>query len=314
MSARQIIFIVLAIVIVGATVFVTRDWLNNRETAVVVQQQEAPKQTGVEILVAKQDIPIGSFLQKTHMEWKHWPKESVVDGHLVKQQSSIDDLVGAVARKGLTAGQPIDRKRIVKPGDRGFLAAVLRPGYRAMAIRVNATSGISGLIFPGDRIDLILTHQLAAAVTGEAEFEIDEDGDKVLIKKEEGEEEEERGGSRVSETVLTNVRVLAIDQFINDVNGKPRVGKNATLEITPKQAEMLAVLTQLGSLSLALRSLAKDEEELQRLVNEEEPLKEPDPVIGGTFTFDNEVSHLIGRKGKVVNIVRGTRSQNQAVQ
>ena len=312
MSARQIIFIVLAIVIVGATVFVTRDWLNNRETAVVVQQQEAPKQTGTEILVVKQDIPIGSFLQRQHMEWKPWPKESVSEGHLTKPQHSIDGLVGAVARRGLTAGEPLHRKRIVRPGDRGFLAAVLRPGHRAMAIRVNATSGISGLIFPGDRIDLILTHRISAAVSGEAEFEIDEHGDKVRIKKDE--EEEERSGNRVSETVLTNVRVLAIDQFINDVNGKPRVGKNATLEITPKQAEMLAVLTELGSLSLALRALAKDEEELERLVNDENPLQEEDPVIGGTYTFDNEVSHLLGRKGKVVNVVRGNKSQNQAIQ
>ena len=98
----------------------------------------------------------------------------------------------------------------------GFLAAVLRPGYRAMAISVNATSSISGLIFPGDRIDLILTHTVS--------------------------------GQKVSETVLENVRILGIDQFIDEGSGSPRVGKNANLEVTPKQAEMLAVLQQLGSI------------------------------------------------------------------
>ena len=150
----------------------------------------------------------------------------------------------------------------MKAGGRGFLAAVLRPGFRAMSIQVTATSGIAGLVFPGDRIDLILTHTV------------------------------KRGGSdrRASETVLTNLRVLAIDQSVNDQAGNPRVFKNATLELTPKQTEMLAVLGELGRLSMTLRSLAKDEAELERLTNSGDPLAEPDPARGLTYTWDTEVS------------------------
>jgi pilus assembly protein CpaB len=136
-----------------------------------------------------------------------------------------------------------------------------------MSIQVTATSGISGLVFPGDRIDLILTHAV------------------------------KRGGiaRRASETVLTNLRVLAIDQNVDDQSGGPRVFKNATLELTPKQTEMLAVLGEIGRLSMVLRSLAKDDAELERLTNSGDPLAEPDPKRGLTYTWDTEVSRLLWR-------------------
>ena len=290
MSARQIIFLVLAVFIVAGTFMVTKNFLNNRQTVVVQKEPEKPK--GTFILVAKTDIPTGAFIQKQQLHWQSWPADALSENYLVQDKHTMDDLLGAVARRGLTAGEPINRKRIVQPGDRGFLAAVLRPGYRAMAIRVNATSGISGLIFPGDRVDLILT----MTVVPEGEKKSD-DADKM----------------KASETVLTNVRILAIDQAVDDTNGKPRVGKNATLEITPKQAEMLAVITELGSLSLALRSLAKDEEELERLVESDDPLEEPDPARGGTFTFENEVSYILGTKEKTVEVIRGGRSRAERV-
>ena len=290
MSARQIIFLVLAVLIVAGTFMVTKSFLNSRETVVVQKEPEKPK--GTFILVAKTDIPTGAFIQKQHMHWQTWPADALSANYLTQDKNTMDDLLGAVARRGLSAGEPINRKRIVKPGDRGFLAAVLRPGYRAMAIRVNATSGISGLIFPGDRVDLILTMTLVP----EGEKKSD-DAEQV----------------KASETVLKNVRILAIDQAVDDTNGKPRIGKNATLEITPKQAEMLAVITELGSLSLALRSLAKDEEELERLVESDDPLEEPDPERGGTFTFENEVSYILGTKEKTVEVIRGGSSRSETV-
>jgi len=187
-------------------------------------------------------------------------------------------------RRGISAGQPITRGRSVNSGDRGFLAAVLRPGYRAVSLRVNATSSIAGLIFPGDRVDIILTHSVKV------------DGPR----------------RRVSETVLTNVRILAIDQKTNDQDNAPKVGKNATFEVTPKQAEMLSVLSDLGKLSLSLRSLAKDEAELQRLANSEEPLAEPNAEKGKTHTWDSEVSHLLRQPSATnqqkVQVIRGGRT------
>ena len=103
-----------------------------------------------------------------------------------------------------------------------------------------------------------------------------------------------------------SVRILAIDQFIDEADGTPRVGKNATIEITPKQAEMLAVVSEIGPISLVLRSLAKDEAELEALANLEDPLAEPDPERGGTYTFDSEVSILASpSSGKSVDVSRG---------
>ena len=151
-------------------------------------------------------------------------------------------------------------------------------------MRVNATSSIAGLVFPGDRVDILLSHRVKS------------DGSK----------------RRVTETVLTNVRVLAIDQKTNDQENAPKVGKNATFEVTPKQAEMLSVLSDLGKLSLSLRSLAKDEAELELIANSNEPLAEPDPERGDTHTWDSEVSRLIRQPSTTnhqkVQVVRGTRA------
>jgi pilus assembly protein CpaB len=205
------------------------------------------------------------LIKPTHLTWQAWPEDKIHSSYLLKDKVGTEEFVGAVVRRAVTAGEPVTTGRFIKPGDRGFLAAVLRPGYRAVALRVNATSSISGLVFPGDRVDIILTHQV------------------------------DRGGQkrRASETVLTNVRILAIDQKLDDQENAPRVGKNATMEVTPKQAEMLSVLSELGKLSLSLRSLAKDEAELEQIVNSDEPLAEPDPERGKTHTWDTQVSRLL---------------------
>jgi pilus assembly protein CpaB len=271
MSARNIILVVAAVLMAAGTAFLARDWLNSQRPQVQAAPQ-APKIEGALVLVAAADLPAGILLQDKHLRWQIWPSDAVPVTYFVKpkgenQPDPVKDLLGAVVRKGITTGEPVSRGRILQAGARGFLAAVLRPGFRAMSIQVTATAGIAGLVFPGDRIDLILTHAV------------------------------KRGGTdrRASETVLTNLRVLAIDQSIDDQAGSPRVFKNATLELTPKQTEMLAVLGEIGRLSMALRSLAKDEEELERLANSGDPLAEPEPARGLTYTWDTEVSRLLWR-------------------
>jgi len=271
MSVRNIILIVAAVFMTAGTAYLARDWLNNQRPQVQAAPP-APKIEGALVLVAATDLPAGILLQDNHLRWQIWPSDAVPETYFVKpkadnQPNPISSLLGAVVRKGISTGDPISRGRILQSGARGFLAAVLRPGYRAMSIQVTATSGIAGLVFPGDRIDLILTHAV------------------------------KRGGvdRRASETVLTNLRVLAIDQTIDDQSGSPRVFKNATLELTPKQTEMLAVVGEIGRLSMVLRSLAKDDEELERLINSGDPLAEPDPARGLTYTWDTEVSRLLWR-------------------
>lgn len=287
MSVRNIVLILAAVLIMAGTGLVARSWLAGQRAQMAAMPQAAPqapiKKTYV--LVAEADLPTGSFVKEENLTWQAWPDDKLHASYMVQETTKIEDLLGAVVRRAIAAGEPISTSRILKPGDRGFLAAVLRPGYRAVAVRVDATSSISGLVFPGDRVDIMLTHSIS---NGESQ-------------------------RRATETVLTNVRVLAIDQKIDDTDESPKVGKNATLEVTPKQAEMLAVLGELGKLSFALRSLAKDQEELERIANSGEPLEEPDPERGETHTWDSEVSRLIWRPSRanqdVVQVSRGSQTE-----
>ncbi|MEQ9349769.1 MAG: Flp pilus assembly protein CpaB, partial [Alphaproteobacteria bacterium] len=192
------------------------------------------------------------------------------DTYVVQSDDAGEIFVGAVVRSGIAEGEPITTGRVVRPGDRGFLAAVLQPGHRAISVAVNATSGISGFVFPGDRVDLILTHAV---------------------------QYEDRPPRHAAETIMSDVRVLAIDQSTDDQEGEPTLAKTATLEVTPRQAEVIGVASELGHLSLSLRSMATAET----------------PDILRTFTWDSQASRLIpfDATGRVVRVVvsRGNKEE-----
>ena len=235
MGPRRILVLLLALVIAGVTAVYARSWIANQQRPITIVQAAKPSNEDVsEVLVAEVDIPSGRFIKPQEVRWQRWPSDDIPDNYIVKGNETKDVVVGAVVRRGLVVGQPITDASVVKPGDRGFLAAVLSPGMRAVSVPINATSGNSGLIFPGDRVDLILTQTL--------------DGDTTR---------------RVSETVLPDIRIIAMGVSTGD---DPKKGKHhekartATLEVTPRQAESVALVTELGKLSLSLRSLAKDEE------------------------------------------------------
>jgi pilus assembly protein CpaB len=298
MNARSILLILAAVLITVGTGYIARSWLINQRTQ-LAQPAAAPQPVQkTHVLVAESNLPAGSFLKEQNFRWQAWPDEAVPENYMIQGEVELVELTGAVARRAFTAGEPITRSLIVKPGERGFLAAVLRPGYRAVALQVNATSAIAGLVFPGDRVDIIITYLI-------------EEG---LIRS--------RARERhASETILTNVRILAIDQEMENPDGTPRVGKNATFEVTPKQAEMISMLREMGRLSLALRPLAKDEEELKRIVESGAPIEEPDPTQGETYTLDTEVSNLLNRlyypprrqQEQSVRVVRGNQAEKTNV-
>ncbi|MFM2279881.1 MAG: Flp pilus assembly protein CpaB, partial [Pseudomonadota bacterium] len=156
-------------------------------------------------------------------------------------------LLGTVVRYSVTAGQPLTQGALVKPGDRGFLAAALGAGMRAVTIATSAKAGVAGFIFPGDHIDLMLTQTVRPGAG--------DDGGQPL---------------KTTETVLRNLRVLATDQSTDSevVDGKTVVHafNTVTLEVTPRIAEKIQVAETLGSLSLSLRSIADNQAELDRLV------------------------------------------------
>jgi pilus assembly protein CpaB len=183
-----------------------------------------------QILVAAEHIGRGQFLKPDLYEWKAWPKGALDDRFIVKDQFKPIDVAGAVAKEPLEKGDPNFTNKIVKPGQGGFLAAVLQPGMRAVSVNVNRVTGNAGLIMPGDSVDLVLTGKIDAR-------------------------DSEQRDHYVGQTVLHKLRVLATDQTM-DNKDQAAVAQTVTLEVTPKDAEKVLVAEQLGQLSLVLRSLA----------------------------------------------------------
>ena len=189
----------------------------------------------VDVLVAKSDIPMGQTLSPAEIQWQAWPA-SASTGNFIRKNNrpkAIEDLSGMIARVPFVAGEPIREAKLVDAKGSGFMAAILPTGMRAVSTQISPETGAGGFILPNDHVDVILTRR-------------DADKDKTGSG----------GESRTSETVLTNIRVLAIDQNVEEKNGqKVVVGKTATLELSPGQAETLVLSQQIGTLSLALRSV-----------------------------------------------------------
>jgi len=278
MKLRPLLFGGLAIITCLATIYTAETWLSSQRQAVVAQSGQAKPVTYV--LVAAKVLPTGSFVRTEDLRWQVWPAETANDGYLYKDKAadSLQEEVGAVARLRIAAGEPVTPGMLMKPGDRGFLAAVLGPGMRAVSVPVTATSGVAGLVFPGDRVDLILSH--------EVKDELDPSGPPKTA----------------SETVLTDIRVLAIDQTVTDQDNKPVLAKTVTFEVTPKQVEIIGVATRLGNLSLSLRSIARGTDEPTRT-------RLNGPV---SHTWDTEVSAAIVHNDKpqggrpVITVLRGS--------
>lgn len=192
---------------------------------------EAAKPETIDILVAKSDIGMGTTLSAGELQWQPWPAGAAVGNFIRKtdRPDAIAKLSGQVARAPFVLGEPIREAKLVDAKGSGFMAAILPAGMRAVSTQISPETGAGGFILPNDRVDVILTKK---------------DNDKG-------------GDGQVSETVLSNVRVLAIDQTIEEKNGqKVVVGKTATLELSAGQAETLALAQRIGTLALALRSIA----------------------------------------------------------
>ncbi|MBW8743779.1 MAG: Flp pilus assembly protein CpaB [Sphingomonas sp.] len=204
------------------------------------QAAVAPEPTGPQVLVATKTLAPGTIIGADAVRYQTWPKDLVDGAYYIKGQQGAA-VQGTVVRYTITAGQPVTQGALIKPGDRGFLAAALTPGMRAVSISVTAQASVAGFVFPGDRVDLLLTQTVSG-------------GDQPL---------------KATETIIRNLRVLATDQKTDkpaDAEGKTQVTtfSNVTLEATPKIAEKIAVAQSVGTLSLSLRSIADDRMELER--------------------------------------------------
>lgn len=232
MNLARLVLVVVALGIAGLTAFLVRNYLSNKEAQLAQSGEPETKVSAVEVLVADRELAAGSIVQPDAFRWQAWPGEDMHPSYVVRS-SGFDpkELSGAAVKRAVAAGEPVGPNRFVKPGEAGFLAGALTPGMRAVSIKLTPVSGAAGFVQPGNHVDLLLTRDLGA---------------------------DAEGGPRrvVSETVLENVRVLAIDQNVNDVDQVAKIGDTATLEVTRRQAELVVAAIDLGKLSLALRSLA----------------------------------------------------------
>jgi pilus assembly protein CpaB len=268
MSSKRMVFLLLAVIVAGATAFMARAWLQSERAALMaqagMQQREVapPVAPTLQVLVARNAVHTGQIVKPDDLRWQSWPEGSMAPTYIVEGKRPMSDFVGAVARSSIAPGEPITEGKLVLAGTRGFMSAVLQPGTRAVSVPITATSAVSGFIYAGDRVDVLLTHVLIA--------------------------EKGPGQHTATETILRNARVIAMDQRLDFSPGdKPDVGKTATLELTPKQSEIVTLAVKMGDLSLVLRSL-QDPEERPDEMSENAPA-EP----GDSFTHDAQVSRLI---------------------
>ncbi|HSG95147.1 MAG TPA: Flp pilus assembly protein CpaB, partial [Afifellaceae bacterium] len=192
----------------------------------------APIVPMTDVLVAASNIPPGGSLSNRNVRWQPWPSEAVNDAFISKdrQSDAIDTLTGTIVRSQFYDGEPIREGKLAR-AESGFMSAILPTGMRAVAFRVSAQTSAGGFILPNDRVDVIFTDEQPPA-DGRGEREV------------------------ISYTLLQNIRVLAIDQTVEEQDGeRVVVGKTATVELDPGQVETIAAADEAGTLSLALRSV-----------------------------------------------------------
>jgi pilus assembly protein CpaB len=244
MDVKKVALLVGALVIAVITAVMAKNMFSGAGADSANAAPAVP--TGPKIMVAKKALPVGTIIDAESVAFQAWPKDLVQNAYYAEGEPEADlqKLIGTVVRYPITAGQPLTRGAVVGPNDRGFLAAALGPGMRAVTFSVSTTAGVAGFVFPGDHVDVVLTQQVPGG------------GDGPPLK--------------VSETIIRNLRILATDQRMDSKNdeGKTivKTANTVTVEVTPKLAEKIAVAQQLGSLSLMLRSIADNQSELERMI------------------------------------------------
>ena len=234
MNTARIVVLVIALGAGGVAAYLASSYDNKPAPALPV----AEKLPTVEVLVAKSDIQLGQAVKAEDLQWQTWP-QSTASSAFIRRDSRPDaqtQIAGSIARVPLMQGEPIREQKLVRADGSGFMAAILPSGMRAVSTEISAETAAGGFILPNDRVDIVLTRRLKNPdTTGPT-------GGNDLI---------------LSEVILANIRVLAIDQAPKEKDGQNAVlGKTVTLELKPDQVATLSASRQGGTLSLALRSIA----------------------------------------------------------
>jgi len=240
MRVKDIVGLGVALVAAVAVAYGTRVLLTKgAEKEKIIVEEDAKT---VDVLVSGKKLGVGDLIDSTAIRWEKFPaKAEGIANYLTKEQIKIEDVIGSVVRDELDLGEPITSGDFVKPGDRSFLSAVLKPGMRAISINVNDASSSSGLISPGDKVDVIVSRQIQQGGS-------------------------DAGGGPMTEaqTVVQNVRLIALGKNLKSQSDDPDASKSkeapktATLEVSPDQAEAIAKAQREGDILLSVYSLEKD--------------------------------------------------------
>lgn len=234
MNKARILILGVALGSAAIATFLAKGVVGRKGETEVVEVNKVPM---VEVLVASKDLVLGEKLGEAAVNWREWPRDNLGETMITKDgdPDALEKYKTARARFPIFIGEPIVQRKIVLPNDAGFMSAILPQGMRAIAVAISERSAVSGFILPNDRVDVILTRKLDGP-----------DGSGKIVR---------------SETVLTNVRVLAINQTFRQEAGEDKVtvteGKTAVLELDPEQSEVVSKIEAAGELSLALRSIAE---------------------------------------------------------
>ena len=276
---RRFIFPIFALLLAGGTAVFVNAWLEDQKRAAMANAQQVTivaEPDFIEVLVAGERLTPGQFVKPGVLRWQKWPDVELPASYLVRGVADEAAFEGAVVRQVLVAGDPIVPDNLIRPGDRGFLAAVLDPDMRGVSVPVDEASSNAGLIFPGDRVDLILTQS------------VNMNGELATAR-------------RVSETVLEDVRVIAMGRRLHtepeeDLGTNPI--RTVTLEVSPQSAELVALVTELGKLSLSLRSIATSGVPPTAATEQRE------------VTWDSDISQVLsssGRASSTLMVMRGSK-------
>lgn len=203
------------------------------------KMEEVKKIPMVEILLAAKNIPIGNTLTDNSVRWQEWPEDKVFPNAIIKGKPDAKDVIGKKLRRAMLKDEPITPSALIPEAKGGFMAAALEPGMRAVSIEVDADTSVAGFVTPGDYVDVLVNYALKVRSNNPQALQ------REAVKA-------------ISETILSSIRVLAVDQSSDTIDGtKVSVGKTITLEVTPQQAEKLLTADSMGKIQLALRKMGE---------------------------------------------------------
>ena len=231
MNTARIVVLIIALGAGGVAAYLARE---AGDTKPAPTEPVAQQLATVDILIAKADIGLGQAVKQDDLQWQSWPAATTSNSFIRRdgKPEAMKEVIGSIARAPFIAGEPIREQKLVKADGSGFMAAILPTGMRAISTEISAETGAGGFILPNDRVDVILTRRMKNP---------DSNNQPDIV---------------TSEIILTNIRVLAIDQAPKEKDGQTAVvGKTVTLELKPEQTATLAAGRQAGTLSLALRSI-----------------------------------------------------------